>query len=444
MTMTRRSMFKAGLSSMAYFTTMATTPNWIIKSANALSLGRNGDDRILIILQHAGGIDGLNTVIPRQDDVYYDSGTRPNIHVPRGMEINMDGLNGLHPMLSGLAEWYQKGNMAVMQNIGYMNPNLSHFTSTDIYEYADNPVSSLSKKKGWVARYFDNQCDGCDPGALDMVVSGKSKVPDSLAGSISFTPPAINRSNSYRLLTDKDRDLRLQAIEQLNRIPQIDPQLDFLQRTANAAQASIEDIARASDLETLVPEEMYNMSSVGRGLKLVSQIIRSGFDTRIFYVSQGGYDTHANQVGDGDTTQTGRHPELMADFDAAVSSFLTEMELTGNLDRVLLLTFSEFGRRIDENGSKGTDHGAANCMFAFGGVNGGVFGGQPDLATQIKGNLKFKYDFRSVYSAVIEDWFGGDAAPVFGQSVYDDIIQFDRPDLDFVRQPVGVSSWRMH
>ena len=430
MSLTRRQMLKASLSSMAYYSAMSTTPNWIAHSAETLfGAGANANGRILVILQHGGGMDGLNTVIPRTDDIYYVAQTRPNIQIPRGSEINLDGLNGFHPQLARLADWYQQGNVGIINNVGYENPNQSHFTSTDIYEYAQNPLE-FPLEKGWAARFYDNQCDGCESNPLDMLVAGKSSVPDSLAGANFYVPPAISNASDYSLRANEDSDLRLQAIAKLNQLATDNSQIDFLERSANAVQASIQDIATASALPQLVPDGSYSNDSFGRGLRLTSQIIRSGFQTRIFYVSQGGYDTHSNQVAAANPLEEGRHPRLMGRFDQSVDAFLTEMRDSGNLERVLVMTFSEFGRRVYENGSLGTDHGAANCMFLFGGgIQGGVYGGQPDLEDLSRGNLKYKVDFRSVYAQVIENWFGADAAPVFGQSAYDNAI---RPGMSLV------------
>lgn len=436
MNLTRRRMIQTSLSSMAMYSAMATTPNWIANSAESI-FGDESDPegRILVILQHGGGLDGLNTVIPRTDDIYYDSQTRPTIHVPRGFEINLDGLNGLHPNLYRLADWYQQGAMSIVNNVGYENPNQSHFTSTDIYEYGQNPLE-FPLTKGWVARFYDNECDGCNPHPLDMLAAGKNSVPDSLEGADVYVPPAIANPNDYSLRANEDEEARLQAIYAINQVPTHNEKLDFLQRSANLVQASIQDVATAMNLPQLVPETSYSNNSFGRGLKLVSQIIRAGFQTRIFYVSQGGYDTHANQGSSQNPTEVGSHPRLMEQFDTSLDAFLTEMRESGNLHRVLVMTFSEFGRRVHENGSNGTDHGAANCMFLFGGgLNGGVYGGQPDLFDTPRGNLKYKIDFRSVYSQVVESWLGSSAAPVFGQSVYDNVLTRDFSQLGFIKDP---------
>jgi uncharacterized protein (DUF1501 family) len=437
MRLNRRQFNQISLSSLAYFSAVATTPAWIARSARAMQAADClPPDRILVILQQAGGNDGLNTVIPRTDPVYYDDLTRPTIHVPAGSEINLDGLNGLHPRLSRLADWHQSGNLAIVQNVGYVNPNLSHFISTDHYEFGFAPGES-KPLAGWVARLYDSKCGSVqDQDPLFMLASGLSGVPDSMQGSAGYTAPAVKDAATYGILANQDAELRLPAISALNSLGTLDPTIEFVQRSANLAEASAQDIATAAAEPDLVPPGSYPENRFGQGLRLVSQIIRAGFQTRIFYVSQGGYDTHASQIEIGDPLNAGNHPQLLDAFDRAVDSFLTEMELTGNLDRVLLMTFSEFGRRVEENGSAGTDHGAANSLFVLGGeVLGGVYGGQPNLTDLIRGNLKHQVDFRSVYSMVIERWFGASAAAVFGESIYSGIISPDFDEIPFLPAP---------
>jgi uncharacterized protein (DUF1501 family) len=162
-------------------------------------------------------------------------------------------------------------------------------------------------------------------------------------------------------------------------------------------------------------------------------------------VSQGGYDTHGDQVDTNDPLNAGDHPVLLSKLDQNLHAFLSEMQLSGNLDRVLVLTFSEFGRRVQENGSKGTDHGAANVMFALGGgVAGGVYGGQPDLQNLIKGNLVHQVDFRAVYSQVIENWFGASALPVFGSTAYNSIIAPDMAKVPYLTGTAAVRNWQKY
>jgi uncharacterized protein (DUF1501 family) len=294
-----------------------------------------------------------------------------------------------------------------------------------------------------MARYFDNACAGLgEVNPLAITAAGISRVPDCFKGITGYSPPAISKTHNYALRADTDGDARLAAIHAVNSIATSDPDLDFLQRSENQTEASIQDLQTAAARPTLVPESDYTDDSLGRGLKLISQIIRAGFSTRIYYASQGGYDTHGVQVNLGNPLSAGEHPRLLGAFDTSVDAFLTEMELSGNIDRVLVMTFSEFGRRVKENGSgsrRGTDHGAANCLFVMGGqVRGGVYGGQPDLTDLIKGNLKHKIDFRSVYAKVIEGWLGGRATTVFDDAIYNGVIRSELAELAFLKSDASV------
>jgi uncharacterized protein (DUF1501 family) len=430
MRISRRNALKVGFSSLAYYSTLATTPIWISGSAHALDTSSGGhNDRILVILQQDGGNDGLNTVIPFTDDHYRTA--RPALGVPLGKQLTIDALNGFHPRLRRLADRYlDKGQIAVVQNVGYVNPNQSHFSSMDYYEFGMVP-GETPPSSGWIARYFEKECAGAEKtNPLAITTAGLGRVPNSFKGIAGYTPPAISQTHTYALRTDSDGAARLAAIHAVNSIATTDPDIEFLQRSENQTEASVHDLQTAAAQATLVPEREYSDDTLGRGLKLISQIIRAGFSTRIFYASQSGYDTHGVQVNLRDPLNAGMHPDLLGAFDRSVNAFLAEMEMSGNIDRVLVMTFSEFGRRVKENGSgdqRGTDHGAANCFFLMGGqVRGGIYGGQPDLSDLDKGNVKHKIDFRSLYAKVIEDWLGGKATSIFDAHVYDKLL---RPEL---------------
>ena len=421
----RRTFLQASLSSLAYFSTAATAPLWLSKSARALSKNLTGD-KVLVIVQQSGGNDGLNTVIPYTDSLYLGTDLRPTLHITSGFDATiLDDQNALHPKLSRLTNWYKNGSVAVVNNVGYPNPNLSHFLATDYWEMGTSPGASLSTLQGWVSRYFDNQCGGMPPesiNALTMLAAGKSTVPLTLRTSANYLPPAVSNFSSYVInVPSGDQGThRLSYIEAMNNTTAVTNQLDFLQRSSVTAQASVEDIATASQQPVI---NAYPSGSLGTGLDIVSKVIRAGFPTKIFYVSQGGYDTHANQIANGDPINGGDHATLLDTFDQALDAFLLDMEASGNLDRVVLMTFSEFGRRVEENGSSGTDHGAANCLFVMGGSTiGGIYGGQPDLETLQGGNLVHQVDFRSVYSRVLQDWLAVTPEPIFGTSDFNDPV----------------------
>lgn len=418
MPMNRRQFLQAGVGSLAYFATTRTVPAWVAKSATAIRKNLP-TDRILVIVQQAGGNDGLNTIIPYTDDLYMGDSLRPNLHITSGFTV-LDALNAMNPRLSRLSQWFLDGKMAVVQNVGYPNPNYSHFVSTDYWERGTSPGSALVTFQGWLSRYFDNKCAGTpanDINALSMLAGGLAVLPGTLDGSDIYRPPSVPKFDTYKLRSPNNAQgqHRLDYIDAIAKSATLDSDTDFLHRTTLTAEASAADLLTISQTPVLNP---YPAGSLGVGLDMVSKVIRSGFETPIFYVSQGGYDTHANQFGS-DPATTGDHPALLSDFDLALDSFLKDMDASGNLDRVLVLTFSEFGRRVSENFSHGTDHGAGNCLFALGGqVHGGIYGGQPDLSTLVQGNLIYKIDFRSVYSRVLRDWMDVDPAVIFTEADY--------------------------
>lgn len=459
MTVSRRDFLKTGLSGLAYFSAAATVPAWVAKSAQALSKGLDGD-RILVLVQQSGGNDGLNTVIPYTDPMYNGDLWRPNLHITSGLDATtLDGLNALHPKMTRLKDWWDNGNMAVVQRVGYPNPSLSHFVSMDYWESGASPGSATAQsangRKGWAARFFDNQCAGTPAGAIDplsMLAAGKSSVPRTFQGSDLYTPPAVSNPKSYTFSFPSDRvrsgtsvrgysNVVKHYTNELAGLAPVNDEADFLQRSYNLVQASVDDIAAAAAVEPAIGAAAYPATSLGRGLDLVSKIIRGGFGTKIFYVSQGGYDTHSGQFTGANPGALGRHAELLEEFDQSLHAFLTDMALTGNLDKVLVLSFSEFGRRVAENGSAGTDHGTGNCLFALGGrVRKGVYGGQPqldeDTVQDNKGNLAHAIDFRAVYGRVVQDWLGGDPVAVYNPgdwALYG--LEEDMAQVDFLKGP---------
>lgn len=464
MSVSRRDFLKTSLSGLAYFSTVSTVPAWIAKSAHAMQKDIAGD-KILVIVQLGGGNDGLNTIIPYTDEHYLGDTWRPTIGIKSGLDATMlDGLNAFHPKMVRLKDWWDNGNVAVIQNVGYPNPNLSHFVATDYWEFGTSPSSALNNttagKAGWAARFFDNQCAGMPVDQiypLTMAATGNFAVPGTFRGSAVYTPPAIANPAFYTIpypglgapgiLGDYGAILRDYA-SALNNLPAVGSELDFIQRTYNLAVDSTADVAAAAALPPVDGSSPYPRGSLGDGLELASQIIRGGFGTGIFYVTQGGYDTHANQIGDGDPINAGDHQRLLDELDQCLGAFMTDMALTGNLDKVLVMTFSEFGRRVGENNSNGTDHGAGNCMLVMGGkVNPGVYGGQPaldpDSVNDNNGNVGHTVDFRAVYSRVIRDWFDADPEPVFGAADFaafgleEDIEKVPFIQEDTAPPPVG-------
>ncbi len=388
--------------------------------ATQVATGR--DSSILIILQMAGGNDGLNTVIPHGNDFYYKA--RPRIGIAANQVLKLNDQLGLHPGLTGLKELYDGGHVAIVQGVGYPNPNRSHFRSTEIWQTASD--SNRIEKYGWLGRYFDNTCSGCDP---TVGVNIGRQMPQAFSAK---HPKGVSVENpqNYRFIssdgTGAGEGGMEQSFRELNEQSNAENSggtigalsgptvrssgsvLDFLERTALDAQVSSDEIrAISSRTEN---KATYPPSQLGNSLKLVAKLIGGGLPTRIFYVSQGGYDTHTNQVG--------AQERLLKDLGDSVKSFCEDMKAQGNMQRVLVMTFSEFGRRVSENANGGTDHGAAAPMFVIGEkVKAGLLGLYPSLAPAdlFQGDLKYSVDFRSVYAAVLEKWLKTRSEPILGR-----------------------------
>ena len=389
--------------------------------ATQIPTGR--DSTILVILQMAGGNDGLNTVVPHGNDDYYRA--RPRLGIAASQVLKINDVLGLHPGLAGFKELYDGGHLSVIQGVGYPNPNRSHFRSTEIWQTASD--SNRFERYGWLGRYFDNTCSGCEP---TVAVNIGRQMPQAFTAKspkgVSLDNPQNFRFISSDRPANGEGDMMEQSFRELSEqefipnsggsitaiggtaAPAKGSPLDFLERTALDAQMSSDQIrAISSRTEN---KATYPTSQLGNSLKLVAKLIGGGLPTRIFYVSQGGYDTHTNQAGTQD--------RLLRDLGESVKSFVNDMKAQGNLERVLVMTFSEFGRRVSENANAGTDHGAAAPMFMVGSkVRGGLVGRYPSLAPGdlAQGDLKYTTDFRSVYAAVLEGWLKTRSEPILGR-----------------------------
>jgi uncharacterized protein (DUF1501 family) len=411
-----------------------TVPTFLANTFSALQADAAGrdtqivtgkDSQILVVLQMAGGNDGLNTVVPFANDDYHKA--RPRIgHKPNAVLKLSDSI-GLHPGLTGFKELFDAGQLSVVQGVGYPNPNRSHFRSTDIWMTASD--AERFEQLGWLGRYFDSNCSGSDP---TVGVAVGREMPLALR-SKSSKGVAVDNPANYRFMgqtpTARDeKDTTEESYRKLNMLDETTAEensggsigaiagtamaagspLDFIERTALDAQLSSDQIrAVAGKTEN---KATYPASPLANSLKLVAKLIGGGLPTRVFYVSQGGYDTHTNQVG----TQE----RLLKDLGDSVKAFTDDLKAQGNMERVLVMTFSEFGRRVAENANQGTDHGAASSMFIIGNkVKAGLQGEYPSLAPDdlFRGDLKFKVDFRGVYAAVLEQWLKTKSEPVLGR-----------------------------
>jgi uncharacterized protein (DUF1501 family) len=394
-------------------------------SATQIATGKDGT--ILVVLQMAGGNDGINTVVPYANDYYHQA--RPRIGLPADKVLKMTDQVGFHPAMTGFKSLYDSGNLSVVQGVGYPNPNRSHFRSTEIWQTASD--SDKFDKYGWIGRYFDNDCGGADP---TVGVAVEQQLPQSFF-SKTLKGVCMTNPQNYRFMSGDhphagQADMVEASYEKLNDLtvttaadensggsigmlatakPMTGGRaVDFIERTALDAQVSSDQIR--SIAARVQNQAQYPASQLGGSLKLVAKLIGGGLPTRIYYVSQGGYDTHTNQLG----TQQ----RLLGDLGDSVKAFVDDLRAQGNMQRVLVMTFSEFGRRLADNASGGTDHGAAAPMFIVGNkVNAGLLGAYPSLAPQdlFEGDIKYNVDFRNVYAAVLENWLKTSSVPILGR-----------------------------
>lgn len=384
---------------------------------SAIATATGKDSPILVVLQLAGGNDGLNTLVPFADDAYRR--LRPTLALPADAVLKLDDASGFHPALRSLRGLYDDGHMAIVEGVGYPNPNRSHFRSTEIWQTAVD--ADETSRTGWLGRYFDACCEGADP-AVGVNIGGQT--PQAFAAptprGISFARPEQFRFDTKGMA---DREAAEDLFREMNDLPDggndggsigmlAGPSdaggdtLDFLKRTALDAQVSSD---RVLEITRRVKSAVsYPGGNLANSLSLVARLIGGGMPTRVYYVGQGGYDTHGNQLG--------THQRLLGELDAALGAFCADLKAQGNFGRVTLMTFSEFGRRVAENGSGGTDHGAAAPLFVMGGsVKPGRYGKAPTLGTLKDGDLVHSVDFRSVYATVLENWLRAPSEKVLGR-----------------------------
>jgi uncharacterized protein (DUF1501 family) len=360
------------------------------------------EDRCLVIVNLYGGNDGLNCVVPHGDDRYYQ--LRPALAIAKSAVLAIDGRVGLNPGMRAIKRLYDQGRVAIVQGVGYPNPDHSHFRSTEIWQTAapDRYVHT-----GWLGRYFDETAIAQTN--LFRGVSVSKVLPEVMVSDRTDVP-AISGLRQYNMIADDSSSSRDAYAAQARdrRLPFRSPYLAHVMEIESDAQRSSEELPKL--VAGYVPKATYPSNGIGRSLALAAQIVGSNLGTRAVYVEHGSFDTHVSQQ----KTQN----NLLAQLSEAIGAFYDDLVAHGNEKRVLILTFSEFGRRIEENGNSGTDHGEASPLFLIGGgVHGGIYGAYPDLAladTGNMGNVRFTTDFRSVYATVLERWLGRSPEGVLG------------------------------
>ena len=360
-------------------------------------------DKVLVLVQLNGGNDGLNMVIPIEFYSGYFN-ARNNIAIPQNKILSLNGTakTGLHPSMTGMQTLYNEGKLAIVQSVGYPSPNFSHFRATDIWMSASDSDQVLTS--GWVGRYLGTEF----PDYPDAYPS--TQMPDPLAieigavTSLTFQGPAYNMGFN---ITDPTSFYDfLNGVEDPVPNTPWGKELKYIRliaRQSEAYSAVIKAAAESVPTQGTYPGNNY----LAQQLRIVARLVKGGLKTRVYMVSTGGFDTHSGQVNTLDTT-TGTHSVLMARVSDAIKSFMDDLKGLGIEDRVIGMTFSEFGRRVKSNSSLGTDHGAAAPLFVFGkNVRPGVIGNNPNIPSNasVNDNVPYQYDFRSIYASLLQQWF---------------------------------------
>ena len=381
----------------------------------------SGDGPILVVIHQAGGNDSLNTVIPydRADSSFY-YGERPTMGIGGADVLSLSEGLGFNPALPQLKSIWDDGDLAIVNGVGNPNPTLSHFRSIDIWESA---TAEGSQESGWLGRFFDHQC------AAEGAVAPLSGIEARSRSSLAFrnegpgSALTVNDPAFFDLVHDPLGGATASSFDSvffrtmMERLNGMTPQgsmsdrraLDFVRETTGAAYSGSRDFQGILDQADLdFPHSNFPNTPIGSDLANIARYINGGAPTSTYHAVQGGYDTHAGQFSG--NPLAGRHTDLLSSFDGAIGAFAAEMKRQGKWDRVILLSYSEFGRKVPENGGSGTDHGAAGSLFvAGGGVSPGMHGAFPSLAPDdrvLNNSLAMTTDFRSVYRTILEQGMG--------------------------------------
>jgi uncharacterized protein (DUF1501 family) len=396
---TRRGFLAHGAAGLSFVSLGGSMPGLFARAAEASMLA-DKNDHVLVVVELAGGNDGLNTVVPFEDALYYKN--RRRLGLPKGEVQKLNELIGLHPKMGPMAELFKSGELAIVQGVGYPKPDRSHFRSMEIWHTASLDASPPTS--GWLGRSLD----ATEPAGPDQPPRGMS-----LTGSLpqafqaeKVVVPVVAQLDAF----NEEAGANAEAAKLRRRLttsPETTGVLGFLRRQSETVYKAADRLKAAT--EKYKSEVEYPGGELGEQLKRAAQIIAGRIGVRVLFASQDGYDTHANQLE--------THANLLEQLSSAFAAFRKDLAAQGVADQVVVMVFSEFGRRVDENASAGTDHGAASNVFLVGSkVQGGLVGKYPSLAELGEGDLIYNTDFRSVYATLLDRWLGCPAEKALGKS----------------------------
>ena len=424
----RRDFLSRTLGGSSLLAVGSLVPEFLANTARAAEAADKPKDTILVVIELTGGNDGLNTVAPFADDLYQKA--RPTLAISKKDALKLSDYCGLHPAMNSLKGMYDRKQLAVVQGVGYPNPDRSHFESMDIWQLGDPRRQQAS---GWLARTIPGMSTK-EAGVPGMYI-GQERLPLAMQGADGGVISLADRE-SFRLQLSGNAAPRKKLIEELNADDGAAPELSaFVRKRQLQTYTSLQKIEEA--LKDFGPQQPgqpqqfdgngrprrgdeFDLKSLTGKMNLIGKLIQKGLGTRVYYASTGGFDTHSGQA---DT-----HEALLREVSDSISNFFNAAGPNG--ERVVVITYSEFGRRVKENGSRGTDHGAASCMFVAGPkVVGGLVGKYPKLDDLTDGDLKYTVDFRRVYGTLLDEWLGVDSRGVLGE-------KFDPlPLVDVAKKP---------
>jgi uncharacterized protein (DUF1501 family) len=352
--------------------------------------------KVLVVLQLSGGNDGLNTVIPIRNDIYYSS--RPHLGIEKDKALTLTDEVGLHPALTSFRDLYADGSLGILHSVGYPNPDRSHFRSMDIWQTASD--SDHYVNNGWLGRYLDAQCQGCEKPTqaleIDDVLSLALKG-DRMKGIALKDPKRLHDNSHVKYFGDL-----------ISAHTDSEQPVDYLYKMMAETLSAADYIFEQSRLRP--SSAQYPATELGKNFHTIASLIFSEINTKVYYVSLGSFDTHVNQQA--------QQQRLFAELNDAVSAFVTDLKTNHRFDDVLLMTFSEFGRRVSQNASGGTDHGTANNMFLVSGglKEKGLINPLPDLSNLDQGDLKYQVDFKNIYGTVLKNWLNADDLKILGRN----------------------------
>ncbi|MEZ0542437.1 DUF1501 domain-containing protein [Fibrella arboris] len=357
--------------------------------------------KTLVIVQLSGGNDGLNTVVPYRNDIYYRE--RPTLAIPRDKVLTLNDEIGFNPALESLKSLYDDGLVTVINNVGYPNPDRSHFRSMDIWQTASDADKYVAT--GWLGRYLDATCSGSAACQPHRAVDVDDTLSLALKGSNVHGLAMLNPQKLYK-------QTKTDLIDGLAKASHDDQHnnVSYLYKTLAETVSSAAYVYDKSASPVNSTRGTYPASELGNRLKTVSELIQSGVSTSVYYISIAGFDTHINQPN--------QQERLLRQYGDAVKAFMSDLKATNRQNDVLLMTFSEFGRRVKQNASNGTDHGTANNVFLVGGglTPGKVFNEAPNLTNLDEGDLKYTVDFRTIYATLLRDWLKADDTTILGRT----------------------------